>query len=111
MNQVVRHAGMFGLNRQNLLQNPGRFFLIRISLVRRLRSSQQRQRIEDGRLVITWIAKIKLLHGLFVTEGASTVIYLVYIRVERLEGRNVIPLSLRARAYRAGSLHGGQAVT
>src|SRR6266446_3760851 len=101
---------MFRLGQQHSIKYLAGSFLIGKGLVRRYRSSEQRQRIEDRGLVVLRVSEIELLHGFLISERASSVIELLGIFIENLDRRDVILLSLRASSHEDCFLHCGRSV-
>src|SRR4026209_53861 len=69
VNQVVSHARVLGFSCENFVENLGGLLLIRVRFVRWYGGAQQRERIEDGGLVVLWVTQINLLHRFLVSEG------------------------------------------
>src|SRR6266851_895784 len=101
---------MLRLRQQNFIENRPRFVLIGVGFVRWYCRSQQRERIEDGGLVILWVTEVKLLHGFFISDGAGPVIELVCILVESCDRSDVIPFPWRLSTNHLCLLHGGRSV-
>src|SRR5258707_11832207 len=95
---------------QHSIEYLAGLLLIGEGLVRRYRSSQQRQRIEDRGLVILRVSEIELLHGFLISERAGSVIELLGIFIENLDRRDVILLPLRASSHDDCFLHCGRSV-
>ena len=68
--------------------------LIGVRLVSGEGSRIQRQGIEDGGLTVVWILTRKLFHGLFISQGAGTMVHGLGVLVECLDGAYV-PLLTR----------------
>ena len=47
------------------------------------------------RLVIVGVAGLKLGHGILISQRASAVVELVGVSVKRIDGRDIVALSLR----------------
>src|ERR1019366_9953720 len=45
--------------------------------------------------MIVWVTRLKLFHRSFISQCASAVVNLVGVLVKRLDGGNVVPLTLR----------------
>jgi hypothetical protein len=88
---------MIWLLDKNLLQNRASLPLVRIALVGGRRGALQGEGIENGRLSVIGVARLKLLHRFFISQRAGMMVQLVGILVEDLDGADVVPLALGFR--------------
>src|SRR5439155_25397212 len=87
--------GMLRLTRQNAIQNLRGLLFPRIALVICHHASRdKRQRIEDAGFIIGWMALVKLVHGIAVSERPCFMIEFIGSFVKSLNRRNVISLTL-----------------
>jgi hypothetical protein len=68
--------------------------LIHVRLVGGRRGREQSEGIKNGSLAVIGIARLQLLHGLFIGQGARAMVKLVAVLVKRLDGGNVVAFAL-----------------
>jgi len=104
VDQIMGDARMVGLFAIDFFEDGRRLQLVGVRLVGRIGGGVQRERVEYRRLVVPRIARVDALHGLFVGDGARAVVKLVGVLVERLDGGDVVPLTLGLGARCLGFL-------
>src|SRR5262245_13673105 len=107
VNQIVRNAGMLRFNSQNTVQNFSGLLLVRVALViRRHPRRNERQRVEDRGLMIFRVTPAESLHRVAISERARPVVKGPGVFVEDFDGRDVVSLTLSARADGFSLLYG-----
>src|SRR5215831_18081099 len=108
VNQIVRYAGMLGFDGQNTVQNFSGLLLVRVALVIRHHPSRnERQRIEDRGLMIFRVTPAESLHRIAISERARPMVKGPGVFIEGFDGRDVVSLTLSARADGFSLLYGG----
>ena len=100
VNQVMRHAGMIGFDRVELLQNRRGFELVGVGLVGRQRRLIDGERVERRSLEVGRVFRVDALHRFLVRDGPRAVIQRVGVLVEERHSRNVLALALALGADR-----------
>ena len=97
---------MVGLLGEDLFEDRRSLELFGVGLVGGVERDVERQRVEDGRLAVVGIALGELFHGLLIGDGARPVVDLLGVLVERLDGGDVVALTLGPGAGRLRPLDG-----
>ncbi len=107
----MRHAGMLGLERQDAVEHLGRLLLFGVGLVGRrvVGHAEQRQRAEDGDLVIVGVTAGEAGHGGLERGDALGMQPRRRLDVEGADGADPIRFLGHARRHRGGLLRCGAA--
>lgn len=109
VDDVVRETGMIGLLGKNFLQDGAGLFLIGVGFVSYWRVGAEGQGVENLGFAILRVARLEVLHGLFIGQRARVMIQLVGVFIENFDGSDVVAFALRFDVCGLGALDCGPA--